>query len=124
MHIRRTDKLKLEAEFIPSSVFWKATLDAQRRMTQSSGHGGNEKLKVYIASEDVNVLPEFRNKFKGWEYVGCESVNGTSQDIPNSRISDLFPIIRDIWVLFNCDYVVGTFSSNVNIYIAASMRYS
>ena len=115
MHVRRTDKIKeKESEFIPSTVFWKAAMDAEWRAQTTAERKRNEKLKVYISSEDAKVLPEFRDQFKDGEFVGYEPKNGKSLETNRSRHSELFGIIRDIWVLFNCDYVVGTFSSNVS----------
>jgi len=116
MHVRRTDKIEeREAEFIHSSLFWKAIRHAET-LAQSIGpqKKKDEKLQVYIASDDATVLPELRQKFKDGNFVGDESPSGASQKTLESRYSDLFSIIRDIWVLSNCDYVIGTFSSHVS----------
>ena len=117
MHVRRTDKiLAKESEFIPSTVFirrLKAVMDAKRRNGNQWTSHMNERTKVYIASEDGKVLPEFGRKFKDWDFVGYNNTGGPSLGTEKSRHSQLFGIIRDIWILFNCDYVIGTFSSNV-----------
>ena len=112
MHVRRTDKIEQEeAKFIPSSVFWKAVLGAAGNRTAQTGRK-REKPLIYISSEDIKVLPEFQGKFKDGEFVGA--VGGISRDTQKSRYSDLYSVIRDIWILSKCDYVVGTFSSGVS----------
>ena len=114
--MRRTDKIKLkEAEFIPNSVYWKAVTAAEKQVVQNgTKRKKDEKLKVYIASEDVKVLPEFRKTFKGGEFLGPITPNGKSLENTAARHLDLFSIVRDIWILYQCDFVVVTFSSNVS----------
>ncbi|CAI9740361.1 Hypothetical predicted protein [Octopus vulgaris] len=84
VHVRRTDKVGTEAAYHSLEEYMAHVEDYYRQLEMSKGHSIETK-KVYLASDDPNVLADAVNK----------------------------GIIFDIHFLSLCDYLVCTFSSQV-----------
>lgn len=110
VHIRRTDKVGMEAQFHSVEEYMKYVDEwfgiYERR------HPGVQR-RVYLASDDPNVLNEAKNNYPQYIFVSDNEVSKTAG--LNSRYTDasLRGIILDTHLLSLCDYLVCTFSSQV-----------
>lgn len=110
VHIRRTDKVGMEAAFHSLDEYMKYVeewFDVYEKR-----HAGVQR-RVYLASDDPNVLIEARNNYPQYKFVSDNEVSKSAG--LSSRYSDasLRGIILDTHMLSLCDYLVCTFSSQV-----------
>ncbi|CAI4226749.1 unnamed protein product [Auanema sp. JU1783] len=111
IQVRRTDKIGTEASFhsVEEYMEW---VDIWFRVTERR-MGRKLKRRVYIASDDPQVLPEAKKNYPKYEVFGDISIANTAQVNQRYTDSSLFGVITDIELLSECDYLVCTFSSQV-----------
>uniref|UniRef100_A0A8D8Y921 Alpha-(1,6)-fucosyltransferase n=1 Tax=Cacopsylla melanoneura TaxID=428564 RepID=A0A8D8Y921_9HEMI len=129
IHIRRTDKVGTEAAFHHVDEYMAGVEDyyKQLALTQTV----NEK-RVYVATDDPQVLTEIQEKYPQYKVLGDPSIAQTASVGRRYSESSLMGIITDIHYLSNCNYLVCTFSSQIcrvayeymnTMYPDASARY-
>lgn len=132
IHVRRTDKLAVEAQFHSIEEYMKFVGDHFRfldilalrtnereelshEISPKNNKNPAEKMKrrVYLATDDPQLWAEAREKFPSYEFLGDQQTASSAQ--PNSRYSEssLHGVIMDIHFLSRSDYLVCTFSSQV-----------
>jgi glycoprotein 6-alpha-L-fucosyltransferase len=110
VHVRRTDKVGTEAAFHGIEEYMthvKEYYDLLERRQKV------DKRRIYLATDDPNLLTEARNKYPDYDILG-ESEFSRSAGL-GTRYSDasLRGIILDIHLLSISDHLVCTFSSQV-----------
>ncbi|KAF1744610.1 hypothetical protein MXB_687 [Myxobolus squamalis] len=121
IHIRRGDKLIREAKFIDSDeyMFW-----AELYFRKIEIKGKKVKRIIYIATDETGLVEKMRKKHSQYQFI-------TNEDfpfIPNSKRHSkekTEEIFRDIYYLSKTDYLICTFSSNLNkilFWCLASLR--
>lgn len=116
VHIRRTDKVGTEAAFHAVDEYMVGVKDYYDQLAMRSDGGGlaaGEKRRVFIASDDPQVIPEARKKYPDYEIIGDPSVAKSAAVSTRYSDSSLNGIILDTHLLARCDYLVCTFSSQV-----------
>lgn len=110
VHIRRTDKIGSEAAFHSLHEYMSHVDDYynQREMIEKV-----DKRRVYLASDDPNVINEAKEKYPDYEIISDSAFSRAAG--LSSRYSDesLRSVILDIHFLALSDYLVCTFSSQV-----------
>ncbi|KAJ7340039.1 Alpha-(1,6)-fucosyltransferase [Desmophyllum pertusum] len=110
VQVRRTDKINTEAAFhsIEEYMYWVDLYYNKLERTQAV-----EQRRVYLATDDPNLLPEAKEKYKNYEFVSDREISKSAG--LGSRYSDssLLGVLFDIQMLSECDYLVCTFSSQV-----------
>ncbi|KAK7104050.1 alpha-(1,6)-fucosyltransferase-like [Littorina saxatilis] len=110
VHIRRTDKVGVEAAFHGLDEYMQH-VDAY--FNQREHRESIPQRRVYLATDDPSVLADAKRRYSKYEFI---SDNGISRSAAlGSRYTDssLRGIILDIHFLANTDYLVCTFSSQV-----------
>ncbi len=72
-----------------------------------------EKRRVFVASDDPQVLKECRKKFPSYVFLGDASVAKAAAVSTRYNANSLRGIISDIHLLARTDFLVCTFSSQV-----------
>ncbi|XP_068688113.1 alpha-(1,6)-fucosyltransferase-like [Montipora foliosa] len=110
VQVRRTDKINTEAAFhsIEEYMYW---VDLFYNKLERVQHV--EKRRVFLATDDGNLLPEAKMKYENYEFISDQEISKSAG--LNSRYSDtsLHGVVFDIQMLSECDYLVCTFSSQV-----------
>lgn len=110
IHIRRTDKIGSEAAYHSLDEYMTYVNDyyRQRDMIRTIG-----QRRVYLASDDPNVIKEAKDKYPQYEFISDAAFSRAAG--LSSRYTDesLRSVIMDIHFLSLCDYLVCTFSSQV-----------
>lgn len=75
-----------------------------------------DKRRIYLASDDPKVFQEAVNKYPNYEIIGDPLISKTAAVKNRYTQASLFGIIFDIHMLSMSDYLVCTFSSQVNIF--------
>ncbi|EYB91839.1 hypothetical protein Y032_0201g1730 [Ancylostoma ceylanicum] len=112
MHVRRTDKLDVEAKYHPVSEYMKwceVYFQIQERRLKHA-----LRRIVYVASDDPTVIPEIRGKYQNYEVFGDVAFAESAHD-DMSRYSErsLRGLVTDVLLLSRCDYLVCGLSSHV-----------
>lgn len=110
VHVRRTDKVGLEAAYHGIEEYmlyvdeWFDTYEQR--------HPGIRR-KVYLASDDPTVLSDAKKLYPHYEFISDNEISKTAG--LGSRYTDasLRGVIIDIHFMSLCDYLVCTFSSQV-----------
>ncbi|KAF4532303.1 hypothetical protein B566_EDAN010804 [Ephemera danica] len=110
VHIRRTDKVGTEAAFHPLEEYMQAVDEYYTQLELSQPV---DKRRVYIATDDPNVITDAKNKYPNYEVLGDQNISKTAAVATRYSDSSLFGIIIDIHFLSLSDYLVCTFSSQV-----------
>ncbi|KAI8431992.1 hypothetical protein MSG28_004521, partial [Choristoneura fumiferana] len=108
VHIRRTDKVGTEAAFHHIHEYMahvKAYYD-QLALTQFV-----DTKRVYLATDDANVLDDARAKYPEYEFLGDPSIAKTAATHRRYTPVSLTGLLVDLHMLSMCDYIVCTFSS-------------
>ncbi|XP_050344252.1 alpha-(1,6)-fucosyltransferase [Nymphalis io] len=110
VHIRRTDKVGTEAAFHHIDEYMLHVKDYydQLELTQHV-----DKKRVYLATDDANVLEDARNKYPQFEFLGDPSIAKTAATHRRYTPLSLTGLLVDLHLLALCDYLVCTFSSQV-----------
>ncbi|CAH1794460.1 unnamed protein product [Owenia fusiformis] len=113
VHIRRGDKA-FEAEPTPTYKYIEAI---ESYMIQMGYRTSSRKLpSIFIASDERDLIFEISNQYTQYNFI-------STPDVFSKKHLDL--IIFDILLLKECDYFIGTFSSNVGrlVYELQQSRY-
>ncbi|XP_050677683.1 alpha-(1,6)-fucosyltransferase [Leptidea sinapis] len=110
VHIRRTDKVGTEAAFHSIDEYMTHVRDYydQLSLTQPV-----EVRRVYLASDDSNVLQEARTKYSDYEFVGDAAISKTAATHRRYTPLSLTGLLVDLTLLSRSDHLVCTFSSQV-----------
>ncbi|XP_064621833.1 alpha-(1,6)-fucosyltransferase-like isoform X2 [Lineus longissimus] len=110
VHVRRTDKVGTEAAFHKVEEYMLHVEEFYRKYELTKPV---DKRRVYLASDDPSVLPDAKQKYPNYEFIGDIEISKTAG--LSSRYSDasLHGIIVDIYLLSLSDFLVCTFSSQV-----------
>lgn len=110
VQVRRTDKINTEAAFhsIEEYMYWVDLFYNKLERVQPV-----KQRRVYLATDDANLLPEAKEKYKNYEFVSDQEISKSAG--LGSRYSDssLHGVLFDIQMLSECDFLVCTFSSQV-----------
>lgn len=110
VQVRRTDKINTEAAFhsIEEYMYWVDLYYNKLEKVQVV-----EKRRVYLATDDGNLLPEAKMKYKNYEFISDQEISKSAG--LNSRYTEnsLHGVLFDIQMLSESDYLVCTFSSQV-----------
>ncbi|CAH0400253.1 unnamed protein product [Chilo suppressalis] len=110
VHIRRTDKVGTEAAFHHIHEYMthvKAYYD-QLQLTRLV-----DVRRVYLATDDANVLEDARTKYPEYEFLGDPSIAKTAATHRRYTPLSLTGLLLDLHLLARCDYIVCTLSSQV-----------
>lgn len=117
VHVRRTDKVGTEAafhsidEYMTHVIAWYDKEDMKR---QRLGQSKITTRLVYIASDDDTVLPEAKQRYPSYKFLGDADISRSAAvSVRYTKIS-LTGVLNDISILSKCDFLVGTFSSQVS----------
>ncbi|XP_063828820.1 alpha-(1,6)-fucosyltransferase [Ostrinia nubilalis] len=110
VHIRRTDKVGTEAAFHHIHEYMTHVKDYydQLQLTRTI-----DVRRVYLATDDANVLEDARKKFPEYEFLGDPSIAKTAATHRRYTPLSLTGLLVDLHMLSMCDYIVCTFSSQV-----------
>ncbi|XP_013136337.1 PREDICTED: alpha-(1,6)-fucosyltransferase [Papilio polytes] len=110
VHIRRTDKVGTEAAFHHIREYMTHVQDYydQLELTRAV-----HTRRVYLATDDANVLEDARKKYPEYEFVGDASIAKTAATHRRYTPLSLAGLLVDLRMLASCDYIVCTFSSQV-----------
>ncbi|XP_032517976.2 alpha-(1,6)-fucosyltransferase [Danaus plexippus] len=110
VHIRRTDKVGTEAAFHHIDEYMVHVKEYYRTLEMTKHV---DKKRVYLATDDANVLQDARNKYKEYEFLGDPSIAKTAATHRRYTPLSLTGLLVDLHMLAMCDYIVCTFSSQV-----------
>ncbi|CAG4961602.1 unnamed protein product [Colias eurytheme] len=110
VHIRRTDKVGTEAAFHSIDEYMVHVKDYydQLEITQTV-----DARRVYLASDDANVLEDARKKYPEYTFLGDPSIAKTAATHRRYTPVSLTGLLVDLHLLALCDHIVCTFSSQV-----------
>ncbi|XP_041354464.1 alpha-(1,6)-fucosyltransferase-like [Gigantopelta aegis] len=113
VHVRRTDKVGVEAAFHSIEEYMAYVDDYYDKLEARKPELLNVQRRVYLATDDPNLLKEAREKFKKYIFISDNDISKSAG--LGSRYSDssLRGIILDMHFLSLTDYLVCTFSSQV-----------
>ena len=112
IHVRRTDKVGMEASFHPVEEYMKHVEEYYERLEIKDGKKIDER-RVYVASDDAKVLSECRRKYPDFTFLGDSNAAQIAAESTRYTSSSLRGILSDIHLLSKSDYIVCTFSSQV-----------
>uniref|UniRef100_H2YS60 GT23 domain-containing protein n=1 Tax=Ciona savignyi TaxID=51511 RepID=H2YS60_CIOSA len=107
IHVRRTDKIK-EANYQDLNSYMEYAINWY---DQYVIRHGNVRRKIYLASDDPAIMEEAKSKYTNYQFIFGESA--CSDVYSRFTKNGLFGIVKDIFLLRGCDYVVLTMSSNI-----------
>ncbi|KAG6455896.1 hypothetical protein O3G_MSEX009472 [Manduca sexta] len=110
VHIRRTDKVGTEAAFHHIHEYMAHVKDYydQLELTRTV-----DARRVYLATDDANVLEDARKKYPEYTFLGDASIAKTAATHRRYTPLSLTGLLVDLHMLSMCDYIVCTFSSQV-----------
>ncbi|XP_052774806.1 alpha-(1,6)-fucosyltransferase-like [Mya arenaria] len=111
VHVRRTDKIGPEARFHALEEYMINVADWYNAYEAVHGH---VERKVYLASDNVEVLFEAEQKYPEYVFMFNKTTTKHSTNV-KTRTSKLAmdAIVRDTVLLSRCDFLVCTMSSNI-----------
>ncbi|CAL1536440.1 unnamed protein product [Lymnaea stagnalis] len=104
VHVRRTDKLYVEAAFHDLREYMNHVRDYYDQLERTRP---DVKRRVYLAS-DEQVFDEARKRFPDYTFLVNEQI---SKD--RETVDGLAGLVEDVHFLSRCDFLVCTFSSQV-----------
>ncbi|CAK9293615.1 unnamed protein product [Gordionus sp. m RMFG-2023] len=124
IHVRRTDKIGTEASFHDISEYMKHVddyfdiLDLKRIYNSSILSSSPTQIskiqrRVYIATDDINVLNEATKKYPHYIVLGNREAAKSANTATRYSLGGLIGVYLDIYFLARCNYLVCTFSSQV-----------
>jgi glycoprotein 6-alpha-L-fucosyltransferase len=112
LHVRRTDKITMEAEYHSVEEYMKYIVEYFERLELKEGKNISVK-RVYVASDDATVLPELIQKYPGYNFIGDTNVSQSAAESTRALSNSFKGILSDIHLLSKSDYLVCTLSSQV-----------
>jgi len=123
VHIRRTDKLISEAKLTPTHKYMDVVKEWFGNCTKTTGKKLDEQ-PVYIATDEPAVLSELRANYKNFHFIMNEdAAHGAQKGSTRYSYSSMQGLMADIHFLSQCDYFVGTFSSQISRIIYELFSY-
>ncbi|CAG7835828.1 unnamed protein product [Allacma fusca] len=112
IHVRRTDKIGTEASLHSLKEYM---VHAEEYFSIMEKVHGQVKRRVFIASDEPSVIAEAMNSYPRpeWEILGDAKVAQSASMGQRYNGAGLVGILKDVFVLAECDFVVCTFSSQV-----------
>ncbi|CAF4639603.1 unnamed protein product, partial [Rotaria sp. Silwood2] len=110
IHIRRTDKLDVEAKYHDLSEYMKHVEDFYI-IYQYQNPDLKFTKRVYLATDDPSVFNDTRTKYPDYVFYGDTAVAESAQMNSRFRAGSLKGVLLDLHFLSLCDYLVCTFSS-------------
>ncbi len=77
------------------------------------GRTGRVPRRVFVASDDPQLLAEARRKYPDYEFLGDSGRAQSASLSSRYTHSALLDVVADVVGLSHCDFVVCTFSSQV-----------
>lgn len=110
VHVRRTDKLDyFKAHKLKEYMEQVDSYYDQLELTEKI-----DKRRIYLATEDPEVIFEAKKKYVNYEIVSnIEAAKSASKLKDRWSTKSLMGIITDLYFLSKCDYAVCTMSSNI-----------
>ncbi|XP_075976704.1 alpha-(1,6)-fucosyltransferase 8 isoform X2 [Anticarsia gemmatalis] len=110
VHIRRTDKVGTEAAFHHIHEYMAHVKDYYDKLELTRRV---DTRRVYLATDDANVLEDARSKYPEYTFLGDPSIAKTAATHRRYTPLSLTGLLVDLHMLAMCDYIVCTFSSQV-----------
>lgn len=110
LHVRRTDKIDLEAAHHGIDEYMEWTKLYYDRMQLNSNI---TVRRVYLATDDKNLFAEAVGKYPGYTFVSDNEASKLADLDHRHTEASLHGVITDIHLLSESDYLVCTFSSQV-----------
>lgn len=110
IHVRRTDKLRGEAQNFSIEAYMEYAEEYfdQLEITQNIS-----KRRVYICTDDPNAITELRTKYSHYEIYSNEKSATDADEYKRYSRSSFENLLHEIEILTLCSYVVCTLSSNI-----------
>ncbi|KAK4886686.1 hypothetical protein RN001_002957 [Aquatica leii] len=130
VHVRRTDKLIKEASFHAIEEYMTKVDEYYNLIHDNTSF---TKRRVYIATDDFNVITETKAKYSDYEILYNPNIPKSPRIDPLHRNDNLLDVILDLQILSRSNFLVCTLSSNIcrltyelmqNNYIDASTRFA
>lgn len=111
VHVRRTDKVGTEAAFHGLDEYMK---HVEEFFTYyDSVKGFRVPRMVYLATDELDVLKEARQRYPDYKFIFDEANAKTASVHQRYSPESAQGVILDIYFLSQCEYLVCTFSSQV-----------
>lgn len=108
VHIRRTDKLIADSILHSLEEYMEVVEDYFDRWEMRADVALLKKRRIFIATDDPEVITEARLKYPRYEIHADQQVATLG-----SKSADFSGIVTDVEMLSRCDYLVCTMSSNI-----------
>lgn len=107
IHVRRTDKIT-EAAYQPLEDYMEEVAEYydQLELTEKV-----ESRRIFLSTEEPDIIKEIVTKYPNYELLVDEDATKESHSLAN-RFKNSLGILTNSRLLAQCDYFVGTFSSN------------
>ena len=114
IHIRRTDKLKHEAEYHDSIEYMNLVEEFYDIQDAKAGKTGSVVREVFVATDEPEVIKEIQAKYPGYKIIANLTIASTVNNLHdrNSHLG-IDGIVRDLQILAKAEFLVCTMSSNV-----------
>lgn len=111
LHVRRSDKVGDEAEFHSIAKYMEWVAEYYDKLSKVRTI---DKRRVFIATDDVEVVTEARATFPDYTFLNLPNLSKIASKVGNRYTEDnLKGVITDIHFLSHTDYLVCTFTSNI-----------
>ncbi|RKP17382.1 hypothetical protein ROZALSC1DRAFT_24264 [Rozella allomycis CSF55] len=112
VHIRRTDKIGLEAKYYSLDEYMEHVEKYFRKLESSQ----SVKVKaVFLATDEPQVIQEAKSRYKEYIFYTNDHAASLANHVYGSRYSDssLHGVFSDVYHLSNTDFLVCTMSSQI-----------
>lgn len=110
VQIRRSDKVS-ESQVFPVAAYMR---HVDEYFDELEARGNVQRRRIFVASDEEVVVREIRANYPQYEVLANDGAMRDNGNYSNRYTRDaLLGIVADIEILSRCDYLVGTFSSNV-----------
>ncbi|XP_072896289.1 alpha-(1,6)-fucosyltransferase isoform X1 [Hemitrygon akajei] len=110
VHVRRTDKVGTEAAYHPIEEYMAHVEEHYKFLARKTVV---DKKRVYLATDDPNLLQEAKSKYPDYEFISDNSISFSAGLHNRYTENSLRGVILDIHFLSQADFLVCTFSSQV-----------
>lgn len=110
VHVRRTDKVGTEAAYHTIEEYMAHVEEHYKFLARKVEI---DKKRVYLATDDPNLLQEAKSKYPDYEFISDNSISFSAGLHNRYTENSLRGVILDIHFLSQADFLVCTFSSQV-----------
>lgn len=110
IHIRRTDKLFVEAKNYSIDDYM---IHVEEYFDQIEISQKVDKRRVYVCTDDPYAIINVRKNYPKYEVYSNEQIAKEANEKTRYTYSSLIGLLKEIEILSYCTYLVCTFSSNV-----------